>query len=86
MEPIVTYNNFSRSNIKTSLHGHGNSCGLISFYFKAFDNYRIPRRKGRWMYFEGSNWKVVEKQNNGKKLDILIETENEEEAVKILLS
>jgi hypothetical protein len=50
------------------------------------ENIRISAHYGRWMYFEGSNWKVVEKQNNGKKLDILIETENEEEAVKILLS
>jgi hypothetical protein len=50
------------------------------------ENIRVSAHYGRWMYFEGSQWKVVEKQNNGKRLNILIETEDEEEAVKWLLS
>jgi len=50
------------------------------------ENLRISAWWGRWMYFEGSMWKVVDNTGPQRTLDILIETENEEEAIKVLLS
>jgi len=52
MEPVIANDNLSRSDIITSLHGHGNSGSCISDNIKSFNDYCIPGFLCQRMNFE----------------------------------
>jgi len=46
---------------------------------------RVSYGGGRWMFWNGDSWQVMEKKPYAKKVRILVVTENEEEAIAALI-
>lgn len=46
---------------------------------------RILYNNGRWIFWNGDSWQVMEKKPYAKKVRILVVTENEEEAIAALI-